>query len=276
MPGYGLVTGAHTIRRMAGSADSKLPLLGHIAVVTGAAGRGVGRATAFALARDGADVVVATHKSGDTAEEVASSIRALGRRAITFVGDTSQPENVDALIAQTRSALGEPGIVVASTGGRWIPRPIEEIPPEEWREAMAEEIDAVYLLARATFPAMRQAGWGRLVTVGGYDSEQWTVAPEEGPIDYALGKSARHWLVRTLARQEAANGVTVNAVAPGPITRVPVESIEDAILGRHALDGYRRPTQIDVANAIAWLCASPSVTGTIVELPGPTPGAVSI
>lgn len=271
-----MVAVAHTIRCMADPADPALPLLGRIAIVTGAAGRGVGRATAFALARDGADVVVATHKSGDAAEQVAASIRALGRQAVTFVGDTSRAENVDALLARTRGALGEPGIVIASTGGRWIPRPIEEIPPEEWREAMAEEVDAVYLLARATFPAMRQAGWGRLVTVGGYDAEQWTASPEVGPIDYALGKAARHWLVRTLARQEAANGVTVNAVAPGPITRVPVDAIEDAVRGRHALDGYRRPTQIDVANAIAWLCASPSVTGTVVELPGPTPGAVSV
>lgn len=261
---------------MAELADPGPPLLGRVAIVTGAAGRGVGRATAFALARDGADVVIATHKSSDAAEEVAASIRGLGRRAITFVGDTSQHESIDALVRQTRDAFGEPGIVVASTGGRWIPRPIEEIPPDEWREAMAEEIDAVYLLARATFPAMRQVGWGRLVTVGGFDSEHWTAPPEEGPIDYALGKAARHWLVRTLARQEASHGLTVNAVAPGPITRVPVGSIEDAVFGRHTLDGYRRPTQIDVANTIAWLCASPSVTGTIVQLPGPEPGAVSV
>ena len=141
---------------------------------------------------------------------------------------------------------------------------------------MAEEIDAVYLLIRATLPAMREAGWGRIVTVGGYDAEAWTVAPEVGPIDYALGKAARHWLVRTLARHEAQHGVTLNAVAPGPITRLANDDVLDAVLGRHALEGYRRPTQVDVAEAIVRLCRDGSVTGSVVSLPGPNPGAVTL
>ena len=259
------------------SADaSPPPLAGRVAIVTGAAGRGVGRATALALAREGADVVVNTHRSDDAAEDVAAQIRSLGRRAIVVVGDASNPAVVETLVERTRAELGAPGIVIASAGGRWIPRPIEEIPPDEWREAMAEEIDAVYLLIRATLPAMREAGWGRIVTVGGYDSEAWTVAPEVGPIDYALGKAARHWLMRTLARHEAQHGVTLNAVAPGPITRLANDDVLDAVLGRHALEGYRRPTQVDVAEAIVRLCLDGSVTGSVVSLPGPNPGAVTL
>ncbi|MEX2372480.1 MAG: SDR family oxidoreductase, partial [Dehalococcoidia bacterium] len=228
------------------------------------------------LARDGADVVVNTHRTVPAAEDVAAQVRELGRRAVVVEGDVSHPDVVDALVARARADLGEPGIVVASAGGLWKPRPIEDIPPEEWREAMAEEVDSLYLLARAVLPSMRAAGWGRIVTVGGYDAESWTAPPQDAPIDYALGKAARHWLVRTLARHEAPHGVTVNAVAPGPITRVPLDALRDAVLARHDLEGYRHPTQVDVANAIAWLCASPSVTGSIVELPGPEPGAVSI
>jgi len=252
------------------------PLAGRVAIVTGAAGRGVGRATAFALARDGADVMVVTHRSEDAAHEVAATIRTLGRRAAVHVGDASQPEVVDALVAQTRNELGEPAIVVASTGGRWKPRRIEEISPDEWREAMAEEVDGLYLLIRATIAGMRTAGWGRVVTVGGFDADHWTVPPEEGPIDYALGKASRHWLVRTLARHEAAHGITLNAVAPGPITRVAVESILEAVQGTLSLDSYRRPTQVDIANTIAWLCASGWVNGAVVDVPGPEPGAVSL
>lgn len=271
---------AHTIRPM-DVPDSDVqhsavfPLAGRVALVTGAAGRGVGRATALALAREGADVALNTHRSLDSAEEVAAQIRGLGRRAIVVGGDASDPAVVEELVGRARDELGVPGIVVASAGGRWIPRPIEAIPPEEWREAMAEEIDAVFLLVRATLPAMREAGWGRIVTVGGHDAEQWTVPPEVGPIDYALGKAARHWLVRTLARHEARHGVTVNAVAPGPITRLAPADVLDAVLGRHALEGYRRPTQVDVAEAIVRLCLDGQVTGSIVELPGPNPGAVA-
>lgn len=260
------------------SADSPpelLPLAGRVALVTGAAGKGVGRATALTLAREGADVALNTHRSLDAAEEVGAQIRSLGRRALVVAGDASDAAVIDELVERTRVELGAPGIVVASAGGRWIPRPIEEIPPEAWREAMAEEIDGVFLLIRATLPSMREVGWGRIVTVGGFDAERWTVPPEVGPVDYALGKAARHWLVRALARHEARHGVTLNAVAPGPITRVAVPDVLDAVLGRHALEGYRRPTQVDVAEAIVRLCLDGHVNGTVLELPGPEPGAIA-
>ena len=258
-----------------GTPDRGLPLAGRAAIVTGAAGRGTGRATALALARDGADVVVNTHRSAEAAEQVAAQIRSLARRAVAVLGDASDPAVVDEMVARCRAELGEPAIVVASAGGRWIPRPVEEIPPDDWREALAEEVDSLYLLVRAVLPGMRERGWGRIVTVGGFDAEAWTVSPEVGPVDYALGKAARHWLVRTLARHEAKHGVTVNAVAPGPVTRIAPEAVLDAVLGRLALDEYRRPTQVDVANAIAWLCASPAVNGAVITLPGPEPGAVT-
>ncbi len=253
-----------------------LPLASRVAIVTGAAGRGIGRATALALAREGADVVLNTHRSREAAEGVAAQIRDLGRRALVVIGDAADSAVVAELVEHTRSELGIPTIVIASSGGRWIPRPIEEIPPDEWREAMAEEIDGFFLLLRATLPGMRAAGWGRIVTVGGYDTEQWTVDPEVGPIDYALGKAARHWLVRTLARHEARHGVTLNAVAPGPVTRLAPEDVLDAVLGTHALEGYRRPTQIDVAEAIVRLCLDGQVTGSVVALPGLDPGAVAL
>lgn len=257
-------------------AVSSRPLAGRVAIVTGAAGRGIGRATALVLAREGADVVVNTHHSTEAAEEVAGQIRMLGRRALVIAGDVSDPATVETIVSRTTVELGPPDIVVASAGGRWVPRPIEAIPPEEWREAMAEEVDALFLLLRATLPSMREHGWGRIVTVGGYDADQWTVSPETGPVDYALGKAMRHWLVRTLARHEAEHGVTLNAVAPGPISRIPVELLPDAVGGRHLLDGYRRPTQVDVAEAIVRLCLDANVTGSVVSLPGPEPGAVTI
>lgn len=251
------------------------PLDGHVALVTGGAGRGIGRAAVLALARDGADVAINTHRSHEAAEAVAEQVRALGRRAIVCMGDVSDP-GVAAEVARHASAsLGQVDVLVASAGGLWRPRPIEAIPVDEYRGGMAEEIDAVVYLAQAVLPAMRAAGWGRIVTVGGFDADDWRVPPEEGPLEYAMGKAARHWLVRTLARQEAQHGVTVNAVAPGPVTRVPLELMLDAVLGRHALEGYRAPTQVEVAEAIAWLVRQRAVTGTILALPGPEPGAVS-
>ncbi|TAJ18934.1 MAG: SDR family oxidoreductase [Dehalococcoidia bacterium] len=254
--------------------NAQAPLLGKVALVTGAAGAGIGHATALALARAGADIVVNTHRSRDAAEVVAEEVRGFGRRALVVVGDVSAPDEVDRLFAAVRPALGEPSIVIVSAGALWKPRPLDAIPSDEWKTALAEEVDALYLLARASLPAMRSAGWGRIAAVGGFDSEDWRIPTEDGPIDYALGKAARHWLIRTLARQEGGTGITVNGVAPGPITRVPVEDLVDAVKGAHALDGYRRPTQVDVAETLVWLVTQPAVNGAIVPLPGPEPGAV--
>lgn len=254
---------------------STLPLASRVAVVTGAAGHGIGRATALVLARDGADVLVNTHRNAEAAEDVATTIRGMGRRAEVVLGDSSDPDTVARIFATARGSLGEPSIVIVSSGARWVPRPLDEIPPAEWREALAEEADAFYLAAREALPAMRAAGWGRLVAVGGFDVEAWHRPSSEVPFDYGLGKATRHWMVRTLARQEAASGVTVNAVAPGPVTRVPLDRLVDTVLGRAGTPGMRPPTQVDVAEAIAWLCRSAAVTGTIVNLPGPEPGAVS-
>ena len=255
-------------------AKTETPLLGQIALVTGAAGRGVGHATALVLARDGADVVVNTHRNREAAEAVAEEVRGFGRRALAITADTGDASEVDAMLTQVRRSLGEPSILVVSAGGLWKPRTLDAIPPDDWRDSMAEEVDAFYLLARACLPAMRAAGWGRIATVGGFDSEDWRASTEDAPLDYPLGKAARHWLVRTLSRLEACHGITVNGVAPGPITRVAPEVLLDAVRGTHALDTYRKPTQVDVAEALAWLVAQPAVNGAIVTLPGPEPGAV--
>lgn len=252
------------------------PLRGRVAFVSGAAGSGIGRATAFALARDGADVAVTTRRSLEAAEAVAAEVRRFGRRALAVAADAGDPDAMAAAFARVRAELGAPDILVISAGGRWEPRALEAIPYEQWRAVIAEEVDAFYLAVREALPAMRERGWGRIVTVGGFDAEQWRVPPEQGPLDYALGKAARHWLTRTLARLEAGHGVTMNAVAPGPVTRVPLEALRDALTGAHPLDSYRRPTQVDVAEAIAWLCRADAVTGTIVQMPGPQPGAVTL
>jgi 3-oxoacyl-[acyl-carrier protein] reductase len=259
---------------MSENGDAPLPLAGRLAIVTGAAGRGVGRATAYALARDGADVAVNTRRSLDAAEEVAAELRDLGRRSVAVLGDAADADGMAACLERVVGELGEPDIAVVSAGGRWVPRPFEEIPPDEWRSVVTGEIDSLYLTSRALLPGMRHRGWGRIVSVGGFDADDWRHSSADGPHDYALGKAGRHWLTNTLARAEARHGVTVNAVAPGPITRVAVEQIRGAVLGEHALDGYERPTQVDVAETIAWLCRASEVTGTVVRMPGRDPDTV--
>ena len=113
---------------------------------------------------------------------------------------------------------------------------------------------------------MRSRGWGRVVLIGGLDADDWRFGPPEAPLDYPLGKAARHWLARTLGPRELAHGITVNAVAPGPIEYVSLEQAQRLAEG----EAVAGPTPQDAANAVAFLCSERArfVTGAVIPVLG--------
>jgi NAD(P)-dependent dehydrogenase (short-subunit alcohol dehydrogenase family) len=245
-----------------------MELDGRVALVTGASGRGMGRNIALTLAREGADVVVNYKERHDRAEKVARLIEALGRRALPYRADSSDAAAVQAMVAEAEARLGRLDIAVVSAGGSWAPRDIVDIEPGHWRAVLAEEIDSAYAVLRAVLPGMRRRAWGRIVLVGGQRADDWPFGPPDAPLDYPLGKAARHWLARTLGPRELAHGITINAIAPGPVEYVTVEQARRLVEGD--VDAGDDPTPQDAAELVAFLCSERArfITGAVIPVIG--------
>jgi NAD(P)-dependent dehydrogenase (short-subunit alcohol dehydrogenase family) len=247
-----------------------MELRGRVALVTGAGGQGMGRSIALTLARDGADIVLNYHRKDDRVAETAAAIVAMGRRALPLAADVADAAEVDAMIATATAELGAIDIAVNSAGGAWKAQDITEIDPAHFRAVLTQEIDAMFLMVRATLPGMRSRGWGRIVSIGGYGADDWRYGPPEAPLDYPLGKAGRHWLTRTLAPREFARGITINAVAPGPTLRVPLDEALAAPSGERGSRDHNTPQ--DIADVVSFLCsdAAARVTGAVIPVPGAT------
>ncbi len=245
-------------------------LEGRVALVTGAGGEGMGRSIALTLARDGADVALNYHRKAERVAETASAIVAMGRRALAIPADVADEAQVAAMVARIEQELGPVDVAINSAGGAWKPQDITEIEPAHFRTVLAQEIESMFLIIRATLPGMRERGWGRIVSIGGHGADDWRYGPPEAPLDYPLGKAARHWLTRTLAPREFAAGITINAVAPGPTPRVTLDEALAALRGERGPHDHNTPQ--DIADVVAFLCsdAAERITGAVIPVPGAT------
>lgn len=246
-------------------------LEGRAALVTGATGRGMGRSIALTLARDGADLVLNYREQHERAAEVVKVIESMGRRALPYAADVSEPDAVESMFHAAKERFGKVDIVVNSAGGSWKPQDITEIEPAHFRAVMQDEIDTTFLLLRASLPGMRERGWGRFISIGGYQADDWRFGPPDAPLDYPLGKAARHWLTRTLGPRELVHGVTINAVAPGPTPYVSLQEALAAIRGERPERAGNIPQ--DAADVVSFLCsdAAARVTGAVIPVPGAKP-----
>lgn len=247
-------------------------LEGRTALVTGAGGEGIGRSVALTLARDGAQVVLNYHRRRDRVQETFDAIEAMGRKALILQGDIADPGSVAGMIDAASEAFKHVDVLINNAGGPWKPQDIVDIEPEHLRAVLSQEIASVYYLLRAVLPGMRARGWGRVVTIGGHMADDWRFGPPQAPLDYPLGKAARHWITRTIAPGELRHGVTINAVAPGPTDRVTLDEALAGLRGERPAAGGANTPQ-DVADVVSFLCseAAARVTGAVVPLPALKP-----
>ena len=186
-------------------------LIDKIAVVTGG-GRGIGRAIALALAREGADLcVVARTESQITA--VAEEIRDLGHKALAVSADVTDEVQVEAMAKAVRDAFGRVDILVNDAGGGIEPKPVLESDPDLWVKDVNVNLIGAYRVTRALLPLMVDAGGGRIINMGsgmGHQSGSSSSA-------YRVGKAGLWMLTRCLAEELWEQGIEVNELIPGPV-----------------------------------------------------------
>ncbi|MGH3719318.1 MAG: SDR family NAD(P)-dependent oxidoreductase [Pseudonocardiaceae bacterium] len=186
-----------------------LDLAGRIALVTGASG-GIGGAICRRLAGDVAGIALAYSSNAEPAEALAAEIVSSGGSARAFRSDMADPGAPDRLIDDVEAALGPVDVLVANHGIARQAR-YEDIDTATFDHTLAVNLRAPFLLARRALPGMRERGFGRVLFLSSVAAFRGGVI---GP-DYAASKAGLHGLAHFLARRVAADGVTVNVLAPG-------------------------------------------------------------
>ena len=199
-----------------------LGLHNRVALVAGAS-KGLGRAVAERLAREGADVVINSRSAGPlsvTADEIAA---ATGRRVVAAAGDVSKPEVCAALVERALGEFGRLDILVANAGGP-PPGGIDDFDAAAYRDALEVNLMSTVQLTLAALPAMRKKGWGRIIAITSVSVKQ----PVKGLL---LSNTARPGVVgfiKTISQDLAAEGILCNVVAPGFIRTARVEQLLDS------------------------------------------------
>lgn len=242
-----------------------LGLDGRVALMMGAS-RGIGRAIAVALAREGARVAVVSR----SAERLAEVTDEIGSTATAFVADAGDSERLSTLPGEVEAALGPIEILVANTGGPPLGGALNH-DLDEWEQAYRSLVLAPRVLAGAVVPGMRERGWGRIVNVGS------TTTREPNP---ALNLSNSHRMaavgfLKTLAREVASVGITVNTVATGRFATDrladnygSLENAEEA--ARREVPAARLGRPEEYGDLVAFLCSDRAayLTGAVIPLDG--------
>jgi 3-oxoacyl-(acyl-carrier-protein) reductase len=252
------------------SLDLTLPsfnLLGRKAFVTGGS-RGIGRAIALALASAGADVAVSSsHAGGEQAGEVCRIIREMGRKAEPYAFDIADQGEVETMCAHIKDEFEAIDILV-NNAGITRDRSFKKMDRDAWNEVINTNLNSVFEITRHFIDGMADRGWGRVINISSIVGEIGNF----GQANYAAAKAGLIGLTKTLAREYARKGVTVNAVAPGFIATRMTADIPDkameAVLGLIPVGRLGDPTEI---GAGVLFLASPSaafITGHVLDING--------
>ena len=244
-----------------------MDLTNRVAIVTGSA-RGIGQAIALKLAEVGADVVVNDiEAAAEPLESVPTEIRSKNRQSLAVTADVSSTEDVNRLVETAVSTLGKIDILVNNAG---VTRDqlIMRMSDEDWDTVLDIDLKSAFLCTRATVRHMIKQRWGRIINIASITG----LVGNPGQANYASAKAGVIGLTRSIAKEVASRGITVNAIAPGaidtPMTQRLDENQRQEFLKRIPLGYFGSPN--DVAEAVAFLASEEAryITGQVLNVDG--------
>lgn len=245
-----------------------------VAIVTGAAG-GIGGAIARRFAHEGANQLLVDLKPSNLAKELEGA----STRIVDCVADVALRDEAQRVVAKALEAFDHIDILVNAAGIASFGS-AEALTETEWNRVLDVNLKSVFLLSQAVLPSMRSRGYGRIVNIGsvvaknGGNARPWIDRSEQQKavnIAYGVSKAGVHAFTTFLAREVAADGITVNAVAPGPIAvarRAQGVPLPESLLSRIPVGRIGRPD--DVAEAVLFLASESAgfVTAEVLDVNG--------
>lgn len=244
--------------------ESLQKLQGKVAIVTGAS-RGIGKAIALHLASEGATVVVNYARSSTAADEVVAEIAAAGGTAQAVQADVAQSDQVDVLIKTTKDAYGSIDVLVNNAG---ITRDtlLLRMKPADWQAVIDTNLTGVFFCTRAVSKLMLKQRSGRIINIASVAGQMGN----PGQANYSAAKAGVIGFTKTVAKEFAPRGITVNAVAPGFIETDMTHGLDnEAILQFIPLGRYGQADEI--AGMVRFLAADPAgayITGQVFNVDG--------
>jgi 3-oxoacyl-[acyl-carrier protein] reductase len=240
-------------------------LQGRIALVTGAS-QGIGRACALELARAGATVALAARNEVKLAE-VAAEIEAAGGQAAAFALDVASEESIKTGAKAVLDRFGKVEILINNAG---ITRDglMMAMKRPDWDDVLTTNLTGAFLLTQALLRPLLKNRWGRIINISSVVGR----TGQAGQVNYAASKAGLIGLTRSLAREVASRGITVNAVAPGyietPMTEVLNEQQRTAMMAQIPLG--RAGTDLEIAQAVRFLASDAAgyITGHVLDVNG--------
>lgn len=251
--------------------DNPFNLGGRTAVITGS-GRNIGRAIAIELAGLGVNIVLNGRSDTQTLESAQAEVEAAGARAIIVMGDASEKDTVERLRTETERAFGHADISISNAAKR-LYKDFFEITDEDWHRHLNMQLTASWYLAKAFVPAMKEAGWGRIIHVNGPDGwvGGWTRIP------HSTAKGGLRTFTKSLAFGLGQYGITVNDLIPAYTeTERDLATHPKYADPQYAVDRARKVpvrrliTPEELAWGAAFLCAerSSGITGIALHVDG--------
>jgi 3-oxoacyl-[acyl-carrier protein] reductase len=243
-----------------------MELEGKVAIVTGGS-RGIGRAIALDLAANGADVALNYRQSADLAQELAGTIREVGRRALVVQADVSSFADAQAMVQTVLDELGHIDILVNNAGMNWD-GVVWKMSEEQWDRVIEVDLKGTFNYTRAVTPFFREQGSGKIINITSING----LRGKFGQSNYSAAKAGVIGFTKACARELGRASVNVNAVAPGLIetemVREAPEKVREMALAEIVLGRLGLPEE--VAYVVTFLCTEKArhITGQVIQVDG--------